>query len=89
MGEKIERSRQDWQNRLPAIFAADAITELAAASTCRELRPEVDDLVALMVPEIFYGVGQWYEDFRETSDVEASKLLRARKASGGQEMARD
>ena len=29
---KIERSHQDWQNRLPAIFAADAVTELPAAN---------------------------------------------------------
>ena len=47
----------------------------AAASTCRELRPEVDDLVALMAPEFFYGVGQWYEDFSQTSDAEVTELL--------------
>ena len=47
----------------------------AADSTCRELRPEVDDLVALMTPERFYGVGQWYEDFGQTSDAEVTELL--------------
>ena len=33
---KIERSHQDWQNRLPAIFAADAITDLATANSLLE-----------------------------------------------------
>ncbi len=48
----------------------------AAAETCRELRPEVDAIVALMEPEFFFGVGQWYEDFRQTSDAEVTDLLR-------------
>ena len=49
---------------------------VAAAATCRELRPSVDDLVALLTPEFFYGVGQWYADFRQTSDAEVAELLR-------------
>ena len=53
----------------------------AAASTCRELRPEVHDLVALLEPESFYGVGQWYEDFRQTSDAEVTELLRRARES--------
>ena len=47
----------------------------AAASTCRELRPEVDEFVALMTPEPFYGVGEWYQDFGQTSDEEVAELL--------------
>jgi predicted phosphoribosyltransferase len=46
-----------------------------AASTCSELLPEVDELVALMTPERFYGVGEWYEDFSQTSDAEVTDLL--------------
>ena len=46
-----------------------------AASTYSELRPEVDELVALMTPELFYGVGEWYEDFSQTSDAEVTDLL--------------
>ena len=48
----------------------------AAASTCRELRLKVDELLALMEPEQFRGVGQWYEDFNQTSDEEVNGLLR-------------
>ncbi len=47
----------------------------AAGSTYRELRPEVDRLVALLTQEPFYGVGEWYEDFSQTSDTEVSDLL--------------
>jgi hypothetical protein len=39
----------------------------AAGSAYRELRPEVDELVALMRPEPFYGVGTSYEDFSQIS----------------------
>jgi putative phosphoribosyl transferase len=47
----------------------------AADSTCRKLRPEADELVALMTPEPFYGVGAWYQDFSQTSDAEVTDLL--------------
>ncbi len=46
-----------------------------AASTYSELRPEVDEMVALMTPEQFYGVSEWYEDYKQTSDAEVSDLL--------------
>ena len=55
----------------------------AAASTFRALSAEVDDCVALLTPEHFVGVGEWYEDFRQTSDAEVTELLaRARAESG-------
>ena len=47
----------------------------AAGSTYRGLRPELDELVALMTPELFYGVGEWYEDFSQTGDAEVTELL--------------
>ncbi len=47
----------------------------AAASTCRELRQEVDEVIALIEPESFDGVGQWYQDFRQTTDAEVTALL--------------
>jgi putative phosphoribosyl transferase len=54
----------------------------AAATTVSELRPEVDEFVALMTPDPFYGVGEWYDDFRQTSDEEVTELLeRARSFS--------
>ena len=32
--------------------------------------------MALMTPEPFYGVGEWYEDFSQTSDTEITDLLK-------------
>ena len=86
-GSTMRAAIRALNSQLPARLVVAVPT--AAASTVRELRPEVDDLVVLMEPETFYGVGQWYEDFRQTSDEEVTELLRARKASGGQELARD
>lgn len=47
----------------------------AAASTCDDLRREVDEMICLMTPEPFYAVGLWYEDFSQTTDREVSDLL--------------
>ena len=46
-----------------------------ARSTFRELRTEVDELIAILTPEPFFGVGEWYADFGQTSDAEVSALL--------------
>jgi putative phosphoribosyl transferase len=47
----------------------------AAPDSCAELRPMVDVLIALMTPAAFRGVGQWYEDFSQTTDAEVTQLL--------------
>jgi predicted phosphoribosyltransferase len=36
----------------------------------------VDDIVCLFTPEIFFAVGQFYEDFSQTTDEEVIKLLK-------------
>jgi putative phosphoribosyl transferase len=48
---------------------------IVAASTYSELRREVDEIVALLMPKRFYGVGEWYENFSQTSDAEVTDLL--------------
>jgi predicted phosphoribosyltransferase len=47
----------------------------AALSTVREMRGDVDELVSVMAPADFSGVGQWYEDFSQTTDEEVRDLL--------------
>jgi predicted phosphoribosyltransferase len=47
----------------------------AAASTLYDFDSMVDEVVAVMTPEHFYGVGQWYEDFSQTSDEEVRDIL--------------
>lgn len=46
-----------------------------ARSTYDYLHTVADDVVAVIVPEEFYGVGQWYQDFSQTSDEEVHHLL--------------
>ena len=48
---------------------------VAAASTCDDLRGEVDQVVCAFTPEPFYAVGLWYEDFAQTTDEEVRRLL--------------
>ena len=47
----------------------------AAPETCQELRAEADDVHCLTTPTPFFGVGQWYVDFSQTSDQEVRDLL--------------
>ena len=48
---------------------------VAAPSTCEELESEAEQVVCAITPEPFLAVGQWYRDFRQTSDDEVHKLL--------------
>jgi putative phosphoribosyl transferase len=48
---------------------------VGAADTCREIEQEVDEPVCAMAPEWFQAVGQFYEDFSQTSDDEVRQLL--------------
>jgi putative phosphoribosyl transferase len=50
---------------------------VAASSTCKELRRAADDVVCAFTPEPFFAVGQWYQDFSQTTDEEVRELLHA------------
>ena len=49
---------------------------VAAVSTCEEFKNEVDEIVCATTPEPFYAVGQWYQEFPQTTDEEVEELLR-------------
>ncbi len=46
-----------------------------AADTLRELKKKVDNVIVLSAPEEFYAVGEFYEDFSQTTDDEVIDLL--------------
>jgi predicted phosphoribosyltransferase len=48
---------------------------VAAASTCEELRSEVDQLICVECPDPFHAVGEFYLNFDQTSDAEVCALL--------------
>lgn len=43
---------------------------VASQSAVQRLSKEVDEVVAVMIPEEFYGVGAFYKDFTQVSDEE-------------------
>ena len=47
----------------------------ASSDSCAMLEPMVDEFIALVTPDEFSAVGQWYEDFSQTTDAEVTQLL--------------
>ena len=54
---------------------------VSAPDTCDEYRMGADEVVCASIPESFYGVGEWYLDFTQTSDEEVRELLETASAS--------
>ena len=54
---------------------------IASADTCREIAAEADEVICPFTPQPFFAVGQWYEDFSETSDEEVRRLLEGAKGA--------
>src|SRR5690349_7781972 len=52
------------------------------ADTCKDFEDVADEVVCASAPEFFQAVGQYYEDFSQTSDQEVRELLT--KASSSQ-----
>jgi predicted phosphoribosyltransferase len=48
-------------------------------STIRELQKQADRVVCLFTPELFQAIGQFYDDFSQTSDDEVIELLKISK----------
>lgn len=55
---------------------------VASPETCEELRDEADEIYCAVTPALFFGVGQWYEDFSQTTDEEVRNLLERAPAAG-------
>lgn len=60
---------------------AGAVWIIAAApvgslSACSELKKDADEVICPFMPESFHGVGQWYEDFSQTTDSEVKYFLK-------------
>ena len=62
------------QRRVRKIIVASPV---APSSVALSLRRMADDVVMVMKPEDFGGVGRWYENFSQTSDEEVQQILEA------------
>ena len=60
------------QHARKVVFA----TPIGAAGALKSLRRDADEVVCLEVPALFFAIGQWYEDFTQTSDEQVADLLR-------------
>ena len=43
---------------------------VASESAVDKLSTEADEVITVLIPEVFYGVGAFYEDFRQVTDEE-------------------
>jgi predicted phosphoribosyltransferase len=50
---------------------------VGSPGTCREVGHVADEVICGRTPEHFSAVGQWYSDFRQTTDQEVRELLHA------------
>ena len=50
-------------------------TPVATADTLMLLEPEVDQIVSVLIPSTFLGIGAFYESFPQTEDDEVISLL--------------
>ena len=48
---------------------------VGAAESLEALEPEFDEIVCLLVPEVMWAIGYWYEDFEPPTDSAVAALL--------------
>ena len=68
--------------RLAAAARIVVAVPVGPPDTCREIDALADELVCLERPAMFMAVGQWYDDFGQTTDQEVSELLEQANAGG-------
>ena len=56
---------------------------VAPPSADRTLQDDADEVICLEMPDRFLAIGEWYEDFAQTSDEEVVALLRAAATRAG------
>jgi predicted phosphoribosyltransferase len=70
-----------------------AAVPVSPPDTCTEIRQLADETICLSTPEFFHAVGQYYEDFSQTSDDDVRELLarraKAEPVEGEQEQTTD
>ncbi len=52
------------------------VVPVGPADTIESLRDEVDEVVCLSTPPMFFGIGEFYSDFHQLTDAEVIRLLK-------------
>lgn len=72
-GMTLRAAIADVRHQEPAAIVVAA--PVIAPETFDQLQQEVDDVVAVSVPALFFAVGQFYADFTQVTDAEAKACL--------------
>lgn len=72
-GSTIRAAAQALRQQNPARIVV--AVPVSAPQTCDEYRIGVDEIICAFTPEPFHGVGEWYDDFSQTTDEEVRDLL--------------
>jgi putative phosphoribosyl transferase len=72
-GSTIRAAAQALRQQDPARIVV--AVPVSAPQTCDEYRIGVDEIICAFTPEPFHGVGEWYDDFSQTTDEEVRGLL--------------
>jgi putative phosphoribosyl transferase len=56
---------------------------VAPLDSVRELQSVADEVIAIETPTWFLAIGEWYEDFTQTSDEDVASILAAARAPAG------
>jgi len=72
-GSSIRAAIQALRQMKPAAIVV--ATPVAPQESCNRLQHEVDELVCVEMPEPFYAIGEFYDDFSQVSDDEVNELL--------------
>jgi predicted phosphoribosyltransferase len=54
-------------------------TPTGSSEALRQMRSEADEVISVFSPEKFHSVGEWYEDFTQTTDAEVRACLARRR----------
>jgi len=72
-GSTMRAAVRALRTRRPAAIIVAA--PVASESAIQALAPDVTAVVTLLIPEDFFAIGQFYEDFGQTTDEEVKDLL--------------
>ena len=85
-GSTIRAAASALRQQMPARIVV--AVPVSAPQNCDDYQIGADEIICGATPEPFLGVGQWYDDFSQTTDEEVHDLLeRARAQQAEKEMA--
>jgi putative phosphoribosyl transferase len=83
-GSTIRAAAQALRQQNPARIVV--AVPVSAPQSCDEYRIGVDEIICAFTPEPFHGVGEWYDDFSQTTDEEVRTLLEQARAQQREKM---